>query len=136
MRPAAREVLENEVATDQRPDGRADGVETLCEVQPAGRRLLRAKNGDEGIGRDLQHGKTQTDDEQPGQEHRIGGCVGRRPEQGATGRRGEQTDDHAVFVADFRDRIAGRRRDDEVDEGTDEIGPEKRLLHKHRMGVI
>ena len=76
------EELEDQEATDQRPDRRADGVEALRQVQPAGSGFLRTENGDIGIGCDLQHGEPETNDKQGGKEHRIRSRACRRPEQG------------------------------------------------------
>ena len=63
VRAGLGKVLVNQKTTDNRPDGGADGIKTLCQVQPGGSRFLRSKNGDVGIGGDLQHGKTEADDE-------------------------------------------------------------------------
>ncbi|OAI43372.1 hypothetical protein AYO41_02010 [Verrucomicrobia bacterium SCGC AG-212-E04] len=68
VRAGASKILEDEVATDQRPDGCADRVEALREIQPARGGALGAENGDIRIRRDLQHGEAKTDDEKTRQE--------------------------------------------------------------------
>ena len=92
VRAGLGEVLEDQVAADERADGGADRIEALRQVQPARRGSLRAQDRDVGIGRDLQHREADADDEQRRQEQRIGVRARRRPEQRAAGRRDQQAE--------------------------------------------
>src|ERR1035438_9261177 len=58
------EVGKDEKATDDRANGRAEGIEGLREIEPAGGGALRAEDRDIGIGRDLKHGQAEPDHKQ------------------------------------------------------------------------
>ena len=64
-------ILKNQITADERANGRADGIESLRQIQAAGCRSFRPKNRHVRIGGDLQHGKSKADDEQGDQKQRI-----------------------------------------------------------------
>ena len=64
VRAGFGKVLKDQIAADQRPDGGADGIESLRQIQAAGGGSFRAENRHVRIGGDLQHGKAESDDKQ------------------------------------------------------------------------
>jgi len=130
------EKFEDQIAADDRTDGGAQGVEGLAEIEAAGGSALGPQDCDVRIGRDLEHGKSQSDDEKRDQEESIGDhhCGGIK--EGASDSRGDQADDHSILVADAVDRIAGDGRKEVIDQGTDSVGSEKGELHQHRLKIV
>ena len=123
----------HQVGRDQRADRGSEGIERLRKVQAAGCGPLRAEDGYVGVGRNLQHGKTQAHDEECKKEKRIRNEHGCRVKQSETDSGDQQPDDHAVFVADFVDRITGINRDEIINQRTDGVSPEKRELHERAL---
>ena len=136
VRTGSGKVLEDEVAADERAGGGADGIERLRQIQPARSSVLRPENSHVGVGRDLQHGESEADDEQSHQKQGIGDAGGRRPEEGAAKRGNQEANHHAVLVADAGDGIARRHGNQEIGQRTDEIRAKERKLHQHGLEII
>ena len=115
VRPRMVENRVHEVPGDLRTDRGAEGIDRLREIQSAGSSLLGTENGHIRVGRDLQHRKTQTHDEERNEKQRIGNQHRRREEPGKARCGNEQPDDHAVLVAKAIDGITGLDRDEVID---------------------
>ncbi|MNE51769.1 hypothetical protein D3C80_1464140 [compost metagenome] len=122
---------------DQRTDRGAQRVEGLGHVQPGGGGFRPAEDVHVGVGRHLQQGHARGEDEQRGEEERIGLRAGRRIEQQAAEAGGGQADDDPALVAEAFDQAPGGEGHDEV--GGEEAELDQRGLHigegEHRLQV-
>ena len=119
-------------AAQHRRERGAERVECLRQVQPSRRALRLTEQGDVWVGRNLQDGDSQTDDEQSCEEKPIQVHCGGGVEEGAACRRNQQTCQNPLLVTDLVDGIPGGDGDEEVDERPHEVGAEEAELHEHR----
>jgi hypothetical protein len=136
VRSGPGKVLEDQISPDQRPDGGADRIKSLRQIQPAGRGPLRSQDGHIRVGGNLQHGKPETHHKQRDQKQGIGNDGGRRPEQDTAQRGNQETEDNAILVANARNGVARRHRNHEIQQRPDKVGPEEGQLHQHRLEII